>query len=177
MIVSNVFVSLIVIISCHYVIVCSYLVFFWTGYLHLWCHRSGYFLLFAKTVVAVQVCGRRGIAHQAIFVSTNLPVKTIQRKVVGDESNHRANCTEHFEMERELGHYCREFDASLDFNHFPTKPKCMFEAVTLLTNSSSVVSLVYQGAVTHRFQTILHDLPCSAMYKAYLCPKYALTPV
>ena len=47
----------------------------------------------------------------------------------------------------------------------------------LLTNPTLSASLHYQGSITHRFWTVLHDLPCSKIYKAYLCPKYALTPV
>ena len=148
-----------------------------TGYLHLRCHRSGYFLLLAGTVIAVQACGKRGVTNKTINVNTNLSIKTIQRNVADDGSNHRANCTEHFEMERELRNHCREFGLTLVLKQVPTNPKCMPEAIDLLTNPTSVVSLMYQGTVTHRFQTILHDLPCSALYKAYLCPKYALTPV
>ena len=56
-------------------------------------------------------------------------------------------------------------------------PKQLSEPIELLTNPSTVVSLFHDGSATHKFKTVLHDLPCSEEYKKYLSTKYALGSV
>ncbi len=148
-----------------------------TGYLYFHSDCSEYFLLLVGTVVAVQTIGQKRVTNKSVSVATNLSIKKIQQKVVDNESNHRANVNKHFEIEQELRFHCQEFGISLQFSHVLIAPKQMSESMTLFTNPTSVVYLHYQGSVTHRFWTVLYDLPCFQIYKAYLCPKYALTPV
>ncbi len=147
------------------------------GYLHLFSECTGYFLLISCICIAIQALGEKGILGQNVVIETNLAVGTIKKNVLDDESNHRWNMSEHFDMECEMRRHCERYKLKLTFAHITTPPRSMSESVPLVTNPGTSVALFHQGKITHRFRTVLHDLPSSEIYKTYLGQKYSLMMV
>ena len=85
--------------------------------------------------------------------------------------------SKHFEMEREMRDWAHKYGFQVTFVHTSTAPKMMSEPSELVSNPSMVILMVHQGSVTHKLKMVLHNLPCSELYKKYLIQKYHLGPV